>query len=109
MKQETGFSKVAGTCTTSSALSRVQLPRSGVFASEQTKIKAVSILWLPSSVDGRVLLCHTHFRLGYFLGALSLRALPSKARAEFKQELGHFPRIDSPGYRRFSLQSGTVG
>src|SRR5215475_12469702 len=43
MKQVAGLAKLAGTWTTSSALSRVQSPRSEAVASEQTRIKAVSI------------------------------------------------------------------
>src|SRR5262245_5037956 len=43
MKQVAGLAKLAGTWTTSSALSRVQSPKSEAVASEQTRIKAVSI------------------------------------------------------------------
>src|ERR1700737_1158272 len=81
MKQVTGLANVAGTSTTSNALSRGQGPRAGVTASEQTKIRAVSIMSLPSAIDGRILLI-----------CWALRR--SKTWQSTKQKLGQFePRI----------------
>src|SRR5262249_8668389 len=43
MKQVAGFAKLAGTWTTSSAVSRLQSPRGAAVAHEQTRIRAVRI------------------------------------------------------------------
>ena len=65
MKQVAGLPKSSGTSTTCKALSRSQPRKSGVTASEQTKTKAVSILFsvraaLPTGIGPYLMQCNIH-------------------------------------------------